>query len=286
MLQHLLGPLVRQERELLAAEAVGDGVLALRARPSGVRGPGLRLPLARAASAWAGERLAGGVLMASSMIPTSTNWERSREAQGPSVGMSEVSKKMVDMARRLPPGTSEEVRRSIEVADMFRGSRDFFLAYQLLGAFMASADAREGRAPSPVQSHAASAAFALELALKARVVLDGREPPSRGPDGHKYGAIFALLSPGAREDVASSLQVDGEPVTAEMLAGVLQELEGTFEKWRYMHEHDEMVFREGNMVAVMHAVYASIVRLRPDFGPWPGVIVDPVRPVPWHLTPP
>jgi hypothetical protein len=32
-------------------------------------------------------------------------------------------------------------------------------------------------------------------------------------------------------------------------------------------------------------VYNSIVSLRPDFGPWPGVIVDPRRPAPWHLKP-
>jgi hypothetical protein len=243
------------------------------------------LPLARPAAAWAGERAERGLVMASSMFSTSTSGKSGRDAPGGFVGMSEVSNKKGDMARKLPPGTSDEVRRTVTVAHMFRGSRDFFLAYQLLGAFMTSADVRDGRAPSPVQSHAANAAFALELALKARVVLDGREPPSRGPDGHKYGAIFALLSPGARDDVASFLLVDGKPTTAEMVAVMLGEFEGTFEKWRYMHEHDEVVFHDGNMGAVMHAVYASIVRTRPDFGPWPGVIVDPERPVPWHLTP-
>ena len=193
---------------------------------------------------------------------------------------------MSRMTKSLPPGTSDEVRRAFVAGDMFRGSRDFFLAYQLIAAFRASAEVRQGRAPSPIQAQAANAAFALELALKARVVLDGGEPPSRGPDGHRYTAIFGLLSPKAKEDVASLLLEDGKPTTPESQVQVLKEMEGTFEKWRYMHEHDRVDFHEGNMAAVIHAVHHSIVRARPDFGPWPGVIVDPERPVPWHLTPP
>ncbi len=190
------------------------------------------------------------------------------------------------MGMNLPPGTSDEVRRSVVAGHMFRGSRDFLVAYQLIGAFRASAEVRQGRAPSPIQSLAANAAFALELALKARVVLDGGTPPSKGPAGHSYVAMFSLLSHRAQEDVASLLLVGARPATVEGLVKSLKEFEGTFQQWRYLHEHDQAVFHEGNMAAVIHAVHLSIVRARPDFGPWPGVIVDPERPVPWHLTSP
>ncbi len=189
------------------------------------------------------------------------------------------------MTSENAPAMSEEVRRIVTAAHMFRGSRDFFLAYEVLGAFMQSPEAREGRAPNPIQSQATCAALALELALKARIVLDGGDPPSKGPDGHKYVAMFGLLSRAAQEDIVRPLLLDGAAASVEGLAKVLAEFEGTFQKWRYMHEHREVAFHEGNMVAVVQAVYESLVRLRPDFGPWPGVIVDPDRPVRWHITP-
>ncbi len=179
---------------------------------------------------------------------------------------------------------SEDVRRTT-AAQMFRGSRDFLLAYDILGGFLRSSDVRDGRAPAPIQSQATCAALALELALKARIILDGGAPPTSGRAGHDYLVMFGLLSPAARADIASFLLLDGKPATVEGLGGVLKEFEGTFQEWRYVHEHTEVAFHEGNMVAVIHAVYHSVVRLRPDFGPWPGVIVDPDRPVPWHLTP-
>ena len=185
----------------------------------------------------------------------------------------------------LPNDLSDDIKRMVTAADTFRGSRDFFLAYEILGAFLASPEVREGRAPSPIQAQATCAALALELALKARIVLDGGDPPSKGPDGHKYVAMFDMLKHPAQEDVASFLLLDAKPATVDGLLAVLKDFEGTFQQWRYMHEHSELAFHEGNMVAVIRAVYDSIVRLRPDFGPWPGVIVDPSRPVPWHLTP-
>jgi hypothetical protein len=201
--------------------------------------------------------------------------------------MSVISAMMKAMTgdRQSNP-TTDEVNRTVTAVHMFRGSRDFFLAYELLGAFLESSEVRQGRAPAPIQSQATCAALALELALKARIVLGGGSPPSKGPDGHKYVAMFNLLPRAAQEDVASFLHVDAHPATVEGLVRSLKEFEGTFQRWRYMHEHTEIAFHEGNMVAVIRAVCRSIVRLRPDFGPWPGVIVDPSRPVPWHLTPP
>jgi hypothetical protein len=133
----------------------------------------------------------------------------------------------------LPDDLSEEVKRSITAGEMFRGSRDFFLAYELLGAFRRSPDEREGRAPSPIQAHATCAALALELALKSRIVLDSGEPPSKGPDGHKYVAMFNLLKRPAQEDIASFLLLDGKPATVDGLLAVLNEFEGTFKNWRY-----------------------------------------------------
>lgn len=181
---------------------------------------------------------------------------------------------------------SEAVRRNINAVHMFRGARDFFLAYQLAAGFGDSPLACEGRAPRLIQSRAACASLALELALKARVLLDGGEPPSRGADGHDHGAIFKVLTRGAQEDIASLLRVGDEPATVEGLAAVLAGFKGTFQTWRYMHEGNVTPFDEGGMVAVIGAVFSCIVRFRPDFGPFPGVIVDPARPVPWHLTPP
>jgi len=181
--------------------------------------------------------------------------------------------------------TSEQ-RKAVSTMLMFRGAREFFLTYQLAAGFGDSPLACEGRAPRLIQSRAACASLALELALKARVLLDGGEPPSRGADGHDHGAIFKVLTRGAQEDIASLLRVGDEPATVEGLAAVLAGFKGTFQTWRYMHEGNVTPFDEGGMVAVIGAVFSSIVRLRPDFGPFPGVIVDPDRPVPWHLTPP
>lgn len=179
---------------------------------------------------------------------------------------------------------SSEVKRIVTAGDMFRGSRDFFLAYEVLGSWRLTPDVRQGSAPSPIQAQATCAALALELALKARIMLDGGDPPSKGPAGHKYVPMFRLLSPAAQQDIASFLVLDAQPATVEGLFAVLEEFEGTFQRWRYMHEHRKITFHESNMVAVINAVYHSIVRLRPDFGQWPGVIVDPSNPVPWHLT--
>jgi hypothetical protein len=192
---------------------------------------------------------------------------------------------MVLVTHGKPDKLSDDVKRTITAAHMFRGSRDFLLAYDLLGGFLRSPEVREGRAPAPIQSQATCAALALELALKTRIMLDGGDPPTSGRAGHDYVLMFGLLSATARADIASFLLLSGKPATVEGLGGVLKEFEGTFQGWRYMHEHEEIAFHEGNMVAVIRAVYDSIVRLRPDFGPWPGVIVDPSRPVPWHLTP-
>jgi hypothetical protein len=169
---------------------------------------------------------------------------------------------------------SEEAERTAKAWRIFRGSRDFLLAYDLLGDFLRSPEVRAGRAPSPIQSQATCAALALELALKARIVLDGRDPPRSGKAGHDYVVMFDRLTPAARADIASFLALDGKPATEGGLRRVLREFDGTFKGWRYMHEHSEIAFHEGNMIAVLRAVYFSVVRLRADFANWPGVIYD------------
>jgi hypothetical protein len=50
---------------------------------------------------------------------------------------------------------SDDVKRSIRAGHLFRGSRDFFLAHELLSAFGRSAEARAGRAPTPIQGRPA-----------------------------------------------------------------------------------------------------------------------------------
>lgn len=169
---------------------------------------------------------------------------------------------------------------------MFRGSRDFLVAYELITDFCKTPEVKAARAPSPIQSQATCAALSLELALKARIVLDGGEPPTKGKAGHSCLAMFKVLSIPAQKDVASFLLVDGKPAGLDGLLKALSDFEGTFQNFRYLHEHTEASFHEGNLVNVIRGVHMSIVRARPDFGPWPGVIVDPARPVRWHLKVP
>jgi hypothetical protein len=122
-------------------------------------------------------------------------------------------------------------------------------------------------------------------AARERVESEGRSwgRPAR-LSAEEFTRVRKLRAEGrSLRQVAAALKVP--PATVEGLATVLAGFKGTFQTWRYMHEGNVTPFDEGSMVAVIGAVFSSIVRLRPDLGPLPGVIVDPGRPVPWHLTP-
>jgi hypothetical protein len=125
-----------------------------------------------------------------------------------------------------------------------------------------------------MRAWATCAAFALELALnlKARLRLEEKQPEKV----HRYSELFCALSSQAKEDIASHVQIEGGPVTSDRLVELLKDCDQTFEQWRYLHERlarfEITAFHGDRIVAITRAVHASIVKLRPDFDQWPGVI--------------
>jgi HEPN domain-containing protein len=179
-----------------------------------------------------------------------------------------------EMSERKNIAMSEAARIGWEAGLVFKGSRDFLLAWELLNQRGHAPEVQAGQAPWPHQAAATCAGFALELALKCSLVLDGKASAK----GHSYVKLFRALSRAAQESIVSVIRVDGRQATVEDLFRVLQEFEGTFEQWRYLHERlasfKPTEFHEGGIIAVIRAIHESIIRLRPDFKPWPGVI-DP-----------
>lgn len=131
---------------------------------------------------------------------------------------------------------------------------------------------RASKAPWPRQAQATCLSFALELALKCQLVLDGT--PS--PRGHSYGQLFEGLSAKAQQDIVAQLRTTEGPASVDDVLTILRELEGSFEKWRYVHEQiirfQKATFHEEKLVTLVRAVHQSIIAQRPDFAPWPGVI--------------
>ena len=167
---------------------------------------------------------------------------------------------------------SEEAQLGRDAGLVFFGSCDFLLAWELLERQHQSPEVRAARAPWPMRAAATCAAFSLELALKAWLVLDGQQPAKE----HRYSELFRALSPQAQGDIASRVRVDGQPVTAIGLLELLKDCDRTFEEFRYLHERlarlETTTFHGDRIVAVTRAVHASIVQLRSDFDQWPGVI--------------
>jgi len=173
------------------------------------------------------------------------------------------------------PILTDDQKRVATAGFMFRGSRDFLLAYRLLGRRRADPEVRDGKAPGPFQSWVVCASLALELALKCRIVLDGK-PASWT---HNYVALFGELTPAAQQDVASRISFTTGPSTAERLIDLLKGFKNPFETFRYLHElitkPQPAEFHEGDMIAVTRAAYLSIIDQREDFRPYQGVIWDP-----------
>lgn len=149
---------------------------------------------------------------------------------------------------------------------MFEGSCDFLLGWQLLDAHQQTQAVRENRARFPIQAVAACACMALELALKSLIKLEGTEP-ERGKAGHNYVVLFRQLSPEAQAEIASRVVLDGKPATVGGVVGALTLCVGTFEKWRYKHEHENLDFHQGYFIEVTRAVHESILRRQPGWRP-------------------
>jgi hypothetical protein len=170
---------------------------------------------------------------------------------------------------------TDALRRIAEPGMMFDGSRDFLLAYRLLGRQRAQALARPGTVPSPWQSWIVCASLALELALKCRIVLDGGDAPKT----HSYVKLFAELSPAAKRDLASRVPFREGQSTVERVAALLANFKNPFETFRYMHEliakTEPAAFYEGDMMTVIRALYLSILSLREDFRRFRGMNWNP-----------
>lgn len=173
--------------------------------------------------------------------------------------------------------TPEDARALMQAGIAFRGARDFLLAHQILGARRLLPEVRAGRAPWPMQAHAVCAAFALELMFKARLLLDRSLVP-KGAKGHSYVAMFDCLSAAAKADLVAVLHINDAAATEATVRGALEEMEGVFEGWRYLHEMNERrrptPFSEASYDVFAHALHDLIIKARPDFEPWPGVIWD------------
>lgn len=181
-------------------------------------------------------------------------------------------------AKSTPPlALSDEQKKLISDSCMFDGSRRFLFAYQLLTKHDNSPFVREGRAPMTLQPRATCAVFSLELALKCRISLDGGKFPRKGREAHDCAALFSrYLFAKAQADVASGVRMaTGKIASIGDVEDVLRQFHKTFETWRYLHEHmDGAVFHERDVLNVVAAVHESILRLHPDWRPWPGVIQE------------
>ena len=72
---------------------------------------------------------------------------------------------------------------------IFFGSRDFLLAWELLEHRHQDHDVLVARAPWPMRAWATCSAFALELALKARLRLEEKQPRKV----HSYSKLYRAL---------------------------------------------------------------------------------------------
>lgn len=143
---------------------------------------------------------------------------------------------------------------------MFEGSCDFLLGWHLLSAYGKTPAVTEDRAFVPIQARATCASLALELALKSLITYEGKDPvPS-----HSFSRLFKQLSPKARREVASLVLLDGKRTSDEGLKEALKRCAGTFEKWRYKHEHRDLDFYEPYIIDTTKALHETIMRKRPE----------------------
>lgn len=174
----------------------------------------------------------------------------------------------------MAAATDDSIEKFVRASHLFWASRDFLLSWEILERHAAMAKATGPRIPYPVRSQPTCAALALELALKARLELEGKEAPRI----HSAAKLFGRLSKEAQDEIMATLKCNGAPMTRADLDVVLAEFEGTWEDWRYMHEHtspgDTVRFAHGNMHALILAIHGVLLTLHPDWGPWPGVIHD------------
>ena len=134
---------------------------------------------------------------------------------------------------------------------MFEGSCDFLRAWEVLWAINHSPAVKENRERSPIQACATCASMALELALKSLITLEKKEPVL----SHSFARLFNQLSSHSRAAIASKVLLEDRPTSVEAVTDALKLCEGTFERWRYKHEHRELDFYQGRMMQVTRAVH-------------------------------
>ncbi len=143
---------------------------------------------------------------------------------------------------------------------MFEGSCDFLLGWELLTAYRETPAVRENRAFVPIQARATCASMALELAFKSLITYEGKDPVL----SHSFARLFKQLLPKTRREMASLVLLDGKPTSAEGLAEALKRCAGTFERWRYKHEHRDLDFYEPYIIDTTKALQETIMRKHPE----------------------
>ena len=124
-------------------------------------------------------------------------------------------------AHRDPERRAEETRPRL--APHVRRVEAVPSRLQLLTDYDNSTRVRAEREPSVLPPRATCAAFSLELALKCRISLDGREPPK----SHDCAALFSkkYLAAEARGDIASGVRMTaGRVATIADIEDVLRQV--------------------------------------------------------------
>ncbi|SRR6266511_1289683 len=143
---------------------------------------------------------------------------------------------------------------------MFEGSCDFLRAWELLLAYRDNPAVRENRAFVPIQARATCASMALELALKSLITYEKKDPVL----SHSFSRLFKQVLPRTKREMASLVPLDGRPTTVEGLSEALKRCAGTFETWRYAHEHRDLDFHEAYIIDTTKAAQEIIMRRHPE----------------------
>lgn len=139
---------------------------------------------------------------------------------------------------------------------MFEGSCDFLRAWELLARHRDALATQNTQERIPVQARATCASMALELALKSLITFEGKNPVST----HSFARLFKQLFAKTRTEIASRVLLDGKPTSVDGVSDALKRCEGTFEKWRYAHEHRDLDFYEPYIIQVTNAAHEVLTR--------------------------
>jgi hypothetical protein len=173
--------------------------------------------------------------------------------------------------------TTIAVEARMRANSLFNQSRDFQLAWKILTDGEPQGEAKS-HVPWPLRAPVTCACMALELALKSLITLEGGTPASV----HWAEDLFKQVTAASQNEIAAMLQVDGKPADVPSLLTALHELDDgapgatkrvpPLEAWRYTHEHQTVQHAQGTMYVITRALHDLLVRRRPDWDPWPGII--------------